>query len=192
MAPRFLEDLWTPGIAPRVRNFAPRWRSASSPSRFSFTAGDASNRWIRDSASFRASLAATETRKISRTCRETNLDSCHEPVALKQHRSWRVTVHWFLSETYKIVFDVEGKRGNFLFGRGRRTVHLKVRNHEGISRDCVNLQKMEVISYFEDVILLQWKALFSHIRCWRASEKYHNGQLFYWFRHTIHKLEDHT
>jgi len=31
----------------------------------------------------------------------------------------------------------------------------KVRNHEGISCDCVNLQKMEVMSYFEDVILLE-------------------------------------
>jgi len=72
-----LENLWTPGIAPRVRNFAPGWRLALSTSRFSFTGGDAGNCWIRDSASFRASLAATETRKISCTCRETNLDSCH-------------------------------------------------------------------------------------------------------------------
>lgn len=114
-----------PGIALRVLNFAPRWRSASSPSRFSFAGGDAGNRWIRDSASLRAILVATETRKISCTCRETNFDSCYPSGCFDTTPQLKGDSSLILSDAYKIVSDVEGKRGDFLFGCVRRAVHLK-------------------------------------------------------------------
>jgi len=65
-----------------------------------------------------------------------------------------VTVHRFLSEAYKIVFDVEGKRGKFLFGveEGRCILKSETMREYHVT---VNLQKMDVISYFEDVILLE-------------------------------------
>ena len=111
MASRFLENLWTSGITPRVLNFAPRWL-VSSHSHFSFVRGDAGNRWIRD----------CELQSHSGSYGEEKLTSIPviQPVFLTQNHSWRVTVHWFLSDSYKIVFDVEGKRGKFLFGCGRK------------------------------------------------------------------------
>jgi hypothetical protein len=56
---------------------------------------------------------------------ETNLDSCYPSRCFDAASHLKGDSSLILSDANKIVFDVEGKRGNFLFGCVRRAVHLK-------------------------------------------------------------------